>query len=67
MTKGRLYVKCPFLSTRGGWGDQNWVKFGPRRVGFIVTLFMDGTLKIESQEARKLHIISVVVGGKKLH
>ena len=47
-------------------GDQNWVKFGPRR-GFIVTLFMDGTLKIESQEARKLHIISVVVGGKKLH
>jgi hypothetical protein len=29
VTKGRYYVKCPQLSTRGG-GGQNWVKIGPR-------------------------------------
>ena len=28
--KGIEYVKCPFLSTRGGEGGQNWVNFGPR-------------------------------------
>ena len=25
-----MYVKCPYLFTRGGWGAQSWVKFGPR-------------------------------------
>ena len=29
VTKNRSSIKCSFLSTRGG-GGQNWVKFGPR-------------------------------------
>ena len=30
VTKGRYLVKCPQLSSRGGGGGQNWVKFDPR-------------------------------------